>query len=323
MSTKELIAWGVTTSLVLSACGSKIAPTVEAQNNINPLDTPTPEFIPSLIPPSPTSTPDAYTQEVLDNSWMTNPGAKENAIINLEQSADYESLVQTGNLSEKALYSSAEITFGDYRGNAVMLHVKDWWVVLTAGHMIEGQSMFLVIDRDKDGLPNRSSVYFPDVGSAYIYNKDSDFQDFGVIVIPDQIGSESLSEMFDLNKILSWEDLDFSDTNINIGQLFHGLCSYQHNRPHLASGTLTGSKFQTQDNLDNILISATCSGTGLFDATGKYKGVLVGGIDPLPTDDPAAAYYYDDAWLTSLYSIGGEEGLKNLIKQAQNEFLGK
>lgn len=318
MNTKELITWGVATSLVLSACGSKIAPTVEAQHTVNPPDTPTPEFTPTPIPTfTPTPVLDIFAYQNQENAWLGTPGAINTAIAHTQENVDWNVLL-ANNFPEKAIYSSAKIMWDDgFQASSNILHDKGWWYIFTAGHAFENNGVILTLFRDS--MPNSGTAFFYHFGYAYMNQPDG--RDFGIIALPDQtVENKGFDNLFSTDQALTWEDLSFEEPQIN--EALSGVCFPGTMAPTVIENGNIIAMTGINPDVDNVLISGGCSGGGFFNSQKKYIGPVVGGItQDLLTSNPP--FYYDDAWLTSLYSIGGEEGLKDLIKQAQNNFLGK
>lgn len=324
MGPKELITWGIATSLVLNACNTKATPTIDLGGG-GDLNTPTPESTPTPVPefiPSPTATftptpiQDIFAYQNQENAWFGTPGAINTAIAHTQENIDWNVLM-ANNFPEKAIYSSVKIMWDDgFQASANILHDKGWWYIFTAGHSFENNSKILTLFRN--GMPNEGTAFFYHFGFAYMNNPDG--RDFGVIALPDQvIDSKGFDNLFSA-QVLTWEDLSFEEPQIN--EALNGVCFPGTMAPTVVENGNIIAMTGVNPDVDNVLISGGCSGGGFFNSQKKYIGPVVSAVtQDLLTSNPP--FYYDDAWVTSLHSIGGEDALKELIKQAQNNFLGK
>lgn len=257
------------------------------------------------------------------NKHLMRPGAVETQIATTANGADWEVLVKEGKVSEKAVKSAVQIDFGMNLGSGNLAIINGHIVILTAGHALDSSAGNTLI-LNRVGLPNGFGRL--DLGRqknyAYIYNnhEGGDLQDFGMIVITDPDNIKAIQSVTTPDQFLTIKDLNFR--KLKKGSGINGLCYPEASSPKpypLVGGKTIGvSVTSSQYVVDGLLVYPKCSGGGLFDKN-LYSGVVSMGFPPItPNNMRIPSSMVNDAYVSTLYSIGGQKGFESLFQLALN-----
>jgi hypothetical protein len=338
---------GIALNLALAACGTRAVahPTISPDSTpqsptsteVVPTatGTPTPSETPTLTP---TITLTPYPREVIDQQMtkiapLTTPGAVDVAVVATSEAfttEGWKNAVEHG-FPMIAINSSFEVgfltgDFGGIGGSGNLTHVDGYWVVLTAGHLLQGDERTNALKGNQIlGLELSRKISLP--SPSYILLSPSEFGlasagnsgiDIGVIVTPDKNIDQSYSAF-----ALTRQQLYFGEHPLD--SVYAGLCfpGITAGYPTLISDAgltpyMNPLYSKSTFIIDRSLISRGCSGGGIFvkkDGEFLYAGAIKG-------SSPTNSLVADTTLVTNLGSLG-EEGLNKLIASAIADYESK
>jgi hypothetical protein len=258
------------------------------------------------------------------NNQMMVPGAVETQIASVAKNADWEALIKENKVAKLAVKSSIQLQFGRNLGSGNLAIINGNIVIFTAGHALdnsEGENLTI----NRIGLPNGFGNL--DLGRqtnyTYVYNNQEggDLQDFGIVVVTQPEVVNLIEEVTTPDQFLTINDLNFA--KLKKGSKIDGLCypaaSTPMPYPLIGGVTIGESATSSQFIVDGFLTYPKCSGGGLFSAN-KYTGAVSMGFPPItPSNMGIPSFMVDDAYITTLNSIGGRAGFENLLQIALNK----
>ena len=214
-------------------------------------------------------------------------------------------------------------------GSGTLMHIDNYWVVLTAGHVLdrtnvrpaEIESISLIRDAS---LPNPGTIKLSsnkEFGVATTPIKDIDF---GILIFPDNVNRENQSGVAMLNpmKVVRRDQFNFGKPSTN--DSFYSICYPQLTAPNptiLFDARMapyfqpSASKFALNYGLSLI----GCSGAGDFVKDDKNNVWYFGPEIDVYRPGPLVA----DITLVAPINFLGEEGFNKLLQQAIDNYNSK